>query len=77
MRERNENRFVFIGTFAVISLMTAQGIESVIKPSNQTSFSDPLIINDKITAATTLALLVGFVQVNSIDLLFFEYIFCC
>jgi len=52
--------------------MTAQGIESAIKPSNQTSFSDPLIINDRITAATTLALLVGFVQVNSMDLSFSE-----
>jgi len=63
---------LFLGTFAVISLMTAQGIESAIKPSNQTSFSDPLIINDRITAATTLALLVGFVQVNSMDLSFSE-----
>lgn len=56
--------------------MTAQAIESVIQPSmnivnnNQTLsvFSnDPetLIINERISAATTLALLVGIVQVNA------------
>jgi hypothetical protein len=55
--------------------MIAQAIESVINPSmnlinhNQTSFSfskgsDSLIINEKISIATTLALLVGLIQVN-------------
>ncbi|CAF3416321.1 unnamed protein product [Rotaria sp. Silwood1] len=63
-----------IGTFAVISLMIAQAIEGVIPPSmsiinnNQTSsiFSNDsalLLINERIGAATTLALLVGIVQI--------------
>ncbi|CAF3556212.1 unnamed protein product [Rotaria sordida] len=62
-----------IGTFAVISLMIAQALESVIQPSmniinnNQTSStfsnaSDLFLINEKIGTATTLALLVGIVQ---------------
>ncbi|CAF1961203.1 unnamed protein product [Rotaria magnacalcarata] len=63
-----------IGTFAVISLMTAQAIESVIQPAmnmidgNQTmssissSGSDLLMINERISIATTLAFLVGLVQ---------------
>ncbi len=55
--------------------MTAQAIEGVIPPSmdlmdhNQTSFSfsegsDSLIMSNKIKIATTLALLVGLVQVS-------------
>lgn len=51
--------------------MTAQALEGVIHPSmnlhnqNQTSFSaDAFILTDKVSTATTLALLVGLVQVN-------------
>ena len=64
-----------LGTFAVISLMTAQAIEGVIPSSmhlnnhNETSFSlseasNSLIISEKVNIATTLALLVGLVQVK-------------
>jgi len=70
----NFNKF-FLGTFAVISLMIAQAIEGVINPSmnlinhNQTFFSfsnesHSFILNEKISIATTLALLVGLVQVS-------------
>jgi len=65
----------FVGTFAVVSLMTAQAIESVSQHSmnlinNNQSFSlisnvtDSFIINEKLNLATTLALLVGLIQVN-------------
>lgn len=64
--------FSFLGTFAVISLMTAQAIEGVTHPSidhkpMSSSFSnasDSSLLSDKISIATTLALLVGFVQVG-------------
>jgi hypothetical protein len=71
----NFDNSVSQGTFAVISLMTAQAIETVLPISmnsidhNQTSFSfskgsDSLIMSNKISLATTLALLVGLVQVS-------------
>ncbi len=66
--------FFLVGTFAVISLMIAQAIEDVLGSSvnasnmNETfSFSNDsnsLILNEKISIATTLALLVGIFQVN-------------
>ena len=55
----------FSGTFAVISLMTAQAIEGVPQTSlSVANESDASIMSDKISTATTLALLVGLVQVN-------------
>ena len=65
----------FSGTFAVISLMTAQAIEGVVPPSTNSidqelmsissaNISNPSMMSNKISAATTLALLVGLVQVN-------------
>jgi uncharacterized membrane protein len=67
--------FFIKGTFAVISLMTAQAIGTVLPLSinsvdhNQTSFSfsdqsESLIISHKISIASTLALLVGLIQVS-------------
>lgn len=68
------NKF-YIGTFAVVSLMSAQAIESVshtsinlINNNNQSlsllsNVADSVIINQKIGVATTLVLLVGIVQV--------------
>ncbi|CAF1641455.1 unnamed protein product [Adineta ricciae] len=64
-----------IGSFAVVSLMTAQAIENVIQlpmngmMNNQTSFSfstesDLLMTDERINLATTLAFLVGFVQLS-------------
>jgi hypothetical protein len=64
--------------------MTAQAIEGVIQPSinvinnNETSSllsnkSDLFIINEKISIGTTLALLVGLVQVNLMNILIFFY----
>jgi MFS superfamily sulfate permease-like transporter len=67
---------LFVGTFAVISLMVAQTIESVtgssvnaMNKTNATSLafsneSDSSMMNDRISIATTLALLVGIFQVN-------------
>ncbi|CAF1544697.1 unnamed protein product, partial [Adineta steineri] len=59
-----------IGTFAVISLMIAQAIEGVVPSSmdmiNNTTIvsneSNSLLNNEKVQVATTLALLVGLVQ---------------
>lgn len=47
--------------------MVAQAIEGVIHPSTNSvaNESDASILNSKIDAATTLALLVGLVQVSS------------
>ena len=59
--------FSFPGTFAVISLMTAQAIEGVIHPSIDSLDHKPMsssLLSDKISIATTLALLVGLVQVS-------------
>ncbi|CAF1291273.1 unnamed protein product [Adineta steineri] len=60
-----------IGTFAVISLMTAQAIDSVsLQPMNLimsnesiSNATDSLIIDTKVNIATTLALLVGLIQI--------------
>ncbi|CAF1253318.1 unnamed protein product [Adineta steineri] len=60
-----------MGTFAVISLMTAQAIDSVsLQPMNLimsnesiSNATDSLIIDTKVNIATTLALLVGLIQI--------------
>ena len=66
---------VSLGTFAVISIMTAQAIDGVSLPSmgmmdtNNSSITDSNVTDssvdsEKLAVATTLALLVGFVQVK-------------
>lgn len=69
------NSLIFLGTFAVISLMTAQALEGV--PIDMTTLTsnksglmsnntDDLILMEKVGIATTLAFLVGSVQVRQL-----------
>lgn len=63
-------KFLFSqGTFAVISLMTAQAIDGVplqttISIENVSNVTDAMLVSEKIGIATTLAFLVGTVQVK-------------
>ena len=61
------------GTFAIVSLMTAEALdgiqlESVSDSNNQSSSQmnefDPVIASEKVGLATTLAFLIGAIQVN-------------
>ena len=64
-----------VGTFAVISIMTAQAIDGVSPPAMglmdannsstiESNLTDSSVDSEKLAVATTLALLVGFVQVK-------------
>lgn len=75
------NLFYISGTFAVISIMTAQAIENVVPPGTVVNgtdleFMEAALLDQKIQAGTTLALLVGLVQVmfNSIVFLSSYYL---